>query len=78
MAMHACCFVSCHFVARSFKPLSASLVEPGELMLTDYAKFERPALLHVGFQALDAFRVRLPWQFASRWKVLKGALVVAG
>ncbi len=31
--------------------------EPGELLLSDFSKFERPALLHVGMQALDAFEV---------------------
>ncbi len=39
----------------SFKPLSAALSEPGEFLMSDFAKFERPALLHVGFQAVDAF-----------------------
>lgn len=38
-----------------FKPLSASLVEP-EFLISDFAKFERPMQLHLGFQALDAFR----------------------
>ncbi|KAJ3092989.1 SPS-sensor component ptr3, partial [Quaeritorhiza haematococci] len=38
-----------------FKPLKQALHEP-EFLVSDFAKFERPAELHVGFQALDAFR----------------------
>eukprot|EP00199_Chlamydomonas_sp_CCMP681_P000060 CAMPEP_0119109006 /NCGR_PEP_ID=MMETSP1180-20130426/16736_1 /TAXON_ID=3052 ORGANISM="Chlamydomonas cf sp, Strain CCMP681" /NCGR_SAMPLE_ID=MMETSP1180 /ASSEMBLY_ACC=CAM_ASM_000741 /LENGTH=1022 /DNA_ID=CAMNT_0007094699 /DNA_START=109 /DNA_END=3180 /DNA_ORIENTATION=- len=38
-----------------FQTLEAALSNPGEFLLTDFAKFERPALLHVGFQAVDAF-----------------------
>ncbi|KAJ9113011.1 hypothetical protein QFC22_006107 [Naganishia vaughanmartiniae] len=37
-----------------FKSLRESLKEP-ELFITDFAKFDRPANLHVGFQALAAF-----------------------
>ena len=37
-----------------FEPLSQQLKKP-ELMVSDFAKFERPAQLHVGFQALHAF-----------------------
>ena len=37
-----------------FKPLSTSLKEP-EFLMSDYAKFDRPQQLHVGFQALHAF-----------------------
>lgn len=37
-----------------FKPLSVSLKEP-EFLISDYAKFDRPQQLHVGFQALHAF-----------------------
>lgn len=39
----------------SFKPLSLAIKEPGEFLLTDFAKIDRSAQLHVGFQALDAF-----------------------
>jgi ubiquitin-activating enzyme E1 len=42
----------------SFKPLSVALKEPGEFLLTDFAKIDRSAQLHVGFQALDAFIAR--------------------
>ena len=41
----------------AFKPLSQALEEPGQFLLSDFSKFERPAVLHVGFQALDAFQV---------------------
>jgi ubiquitin-activating enzyme E1 len=37
-----------------FKTLSASLKEP-EFLISDYAKFDRPQQLHVGFQTLHAF-----------------------
>ncbi|EJU06450.1 ubiquitin activating enzyme [Dacryopinax primogenitus] len=38
-----------------FKPLRESLKAP-EYLITDFAKFDRPATLHIGFQALSAFR----------------------
>ncbi len=37
-----------------FESMSAQLEKP-ELMMSDFAKFDRPAMLHVGFQALHAF-----------------------
>ena len=37
------------------KPLKDSLESP-EFFITDFAKFERPAALHAGFQALSQFR----------------------
>lgn len=39
----------------SFKSLRESLKNP-EFLISDYAKFERPAQLHVGFQALHQFQ----------------------
>ncbi|KAM9445161.1 ubiquitin-like modifier-activating enzyme 1 isoform 1-T3 [Clarias gariepinus] len=38
----------------AFKPFSSSISEP-EFLLTDFAKFDRPGQLHIGFQALHAF-----------------------
>ena len=38
-----------------FKPLSEQLQKP-ELLMSDFAKFDRPQQLHVGFQALHAFK----------------------
>lgn len=38
-----------------FKSLRESLKNP-EFMITDFAKFDRPAVLHIGFQALSQFR----------------------
>jgi len=38
-----------------FKPLRQSLAEPGEFLLSDFAKFDWPGQLHVGFQALHQF-----------------------
>uniref|UniRef100_A0AAZ3QDB8 E1 ubiquitin-activating enzyme n=1 Tax=Oncorhynchus tshawytscha TaxID=74940 RepID=A0AAZ3QDB8_ONCTS len=48
-----------------FKPLTASMAEP-EFVLTDFAKFERPGQLHLGFQALHSYqrkhsRLPKPW-----------------
>lgn len=37
-----------------FKPLAERLQKP-EFLITDYAKFDRPMQLHVGFQAYHAF-----------------------
>ncbi|KAL2611067.1 hypothetical protein R1flu_022759 [Riccia fluitans] len=42
-----------------FKPLKEALKEPGEFLLSDFAKFDRPPLLHLAFQALDAFVTEL-------------------
>lgn len=41
-------------VTMSFQSLEAQLAEP-EYFITDFAKFDRPAQLHVGFIALHAF-----------------------
>ena len=37
-----------------FEPFSQQLREP-ECLISDFAKFDRPAQLHIGFQALHAF-----------------------
>ena len=47
-----------------FKPLSQALDDPGEFLLSDFAKMERAGVLHLGFQALDAFQVS-QWLAAS-------------
>ncbi|KAG0577880.1 hypothetical protein M758_5G181300 [Ceratodon purpureus] len=39
-----------------FQPLREALSNPGEFLLSDFAKFDRAPLLHLAFQALDAFR----------------------
>ncbi|XP_014678413.1 PREDICTED: ubiquitin-like modifier-activating enzyme 1 Y [Priapulus caudatus] len=41
-------------VTVSFKSLRESLAAP-EFVISDFAKFDRPAQLHIGFQALDKF-----------------------
>jgi hypothetical protein len=38
-------------------PLAQALETPGEFLLSDFSKFDRPPLLHLAFQALDAFQV---------------------
>ena len=40
------------------RPLSECIAEPGEFLLTDFSKMERPPLLHVAFQALEKFKSR--------------------
>jgi ubiquitin-activating enzyme E1 len=42
----------------SFKPLQEALSNPGEFVLADFAKMERPGLLHIAFQALHQFTQR--------------------
>ena len=41
----------------SFEPFTTQLKRP-ELLISDYAKFDRPQQLHLGFQALHAFAER--------------------
>ncbi|SCV99655.1 LAFE_0A07976g1_1 [Lachancea fermentati] len=41
----------------AFKTLQQSLSEP-EFLFSDFAKFDRAGVLHLGFQALDQFQVR--------------------
>ncbi|KAH9309303.1 hypothetical protein KI387_037214, partial [Taxus chinensis] len=41
----------------NFKPLKEALKDPGEFLLSDFSKFDRPQLLHFAFQALDKFVV---------------------
>ncbi|KND00481.1 ubiquitin-activating enzyme E1 [Spizellomyces punctatus DAOM BR117] len=40
-----------------FDSLKDSLAKP-EFLISDFAKFDRPAQLHIGFQALDAFAAK--------------------
>jgi ubiquitin-activating enzyme E1 len=37
--------------------LTDCLTQPGEFLLSDFSKIERPQLLHVAFQALGQFKV---------------------
>ncbi|KAK8697978.1 hypothetical protein V6N13_114110 [Hibiscus sabdariffa] len=39
----------------NFKPLKDALKDPGDFLLSDFSKFDRPPLLHIAFQALDRF-----------------------
>lgn len=59
------CFLSRVFYHCLQKSLSSSMSEP-EFMMTDFAKFDRPGQLHLGFQAIYAFqkkhsRLPTPW-----------------
>ncbi|KAJ1277398.1 hypothetical protein BS78_04G000800 [Paspalum vaginatum] len=42
-----------------FKTLKEAIKEPGEFLMSDFSKFDRPPLLHLAFQALDKFRAEL-------------------
>ena len=48
-----------------FKPLAESLEEP-EFLITDFAKFDRPAQLHLAFRTLDAY-VKKEGCFPAPW-----------
>ncbi|KAE8729083.1 Ubiquitin-activating enzyme E1 1 [Hibiscus syriacus] len=39
----------------NFKPLRDGIKDPGDYLLSDFSKFDRPPLLHLAFQALDKF-----------------------
>ena len=41
----------------AFRGLEEATASPGEFLFSDFSKLERPALLHAGFRALDAFQV---------------------
>ncbi|KDP22845.1 hypothetical protein JCGZ_00432 [Jatropha curcas] len=43
----------------NFKPLRYALKDPGDFLLSDFSKFDRPPLLHLAFQALDKFILEL-------------------
>ncbi|XP_071717337.1 ubiquitin-activating enzyme E1 1-like [Rutidosis leptorrhynchoides] len=43
----------------NFKPLKEAIKDPGEFLLSDFSKFDRPPLLHLAFQALDKFMSEL-------------------
>ena len=39
----------------NFKTLREAIKDPGDFLLSDFSKFDRPPLLHLAFQALDKF-----------------------
>lgn len=43
----------------NFKPLREALKDPGDFLLSDFSKFDRPPLLHLLFQALDKLIIEL-------------------
>lgn len=59
----------------NFKSLSESLANP-DFVISDYAKFDRPSQLHVGFQALDEF-VALHQELPRSWNKENADEVVA-
>lgn len=42
-------------VTLSFRSYREALADPGELMMSDFAKFDRPALLHLAYRALASY-----------------------
>ncbi|GAB9471689.1 putative ubiquitin-activating enzyme [Globisporangium polare] len=48
-----------------FKSLSDALASPGEFLISDFAKLNRPELLHVAFQALDVYRAQNQGQYPT-------------
>ena len=42
----------------AFKSLRAALDEPGEIMMSDFAKWDRPPVMHLLFRAIQTFRSR--------------------
>mmetsp|Transcript_59 Transcript_59/g.121 ORF Transcript_59/g.121 Transcript_59/m.121 type:complete len:1038 (+) Transcript_59:90-3203(+) len=44
-------------VELNFKPYTEALEDPGEFMLSDFAKFDRPPVLHLAYRALSAYLV---------------------
>eukprot|EP00529_Nitzschia_sp_RCC80_P003907 CAMPEP_0113454200 /NCGR_PEP_ID=MMETSP0014_2-20120614/7742_1 /TAXON_ID=2857 /ORGANISM="Nitzschia sp." /LENGTH=1060 /DNA_ID=CAMNT_0000345601 /DNA_START=215 /DNA_END=3397 /DNA_ORIENTATION=+ /assembly_acc=CAM_ASM_000159 len=75
-------------VTISFETYEKRLEEPGEFMLSDFAKFDRPPLLYKAFKALEEFRVShnggdypTPGDVTACQKVLevvKGQVAAAG
>ena len=45
-------------VTLQYLPLAKARLEPGEFLLSDFAKFGRSELIHLAFMALDAFRTK--------------------
>eukprot|EP00527_Entomoneis_sp_CCMP2396_P002422 CAMPEP_0198150574 /NCGR_PEP_ID=MMETSP1443-20131203/51491_1 /TAXON_ID=186043 /ORGANISM="Entomoneis sp., Strain CCMP2396" /LENGTH=409 /DNA_ID=CAMNT_0043815923 /DNA_START=29 /DNA_END=1255 /DNA_ORIENTATION=- len=45
-------------VTMHFEPYDKKLQEPGEFMLSDFAKFDRPTVLHLGFQAIAEYMAK--------------------
>mmetsp|Transcript_15256 Transcript_15256/g.42239 ORF Transcript_15256/g.42239 Transcript_15256/m.42239 type:complete len:1050 (+) Transcript_15256:121-3270(+) len=45
-------------VTLSFEPYAKKVQQPGEFMLSDFAKFDRPPILHLGFQAIVEYMTK--------------------
>ncbi|XP_023532141.1 ubiquitin-activating enzyme E1 1-like [Cucurbita pepo subsp. pepo] len=43
----------------NFKPLREAINDPGDFLLSDFSKFDRPPLIHLAFLALDKFVTEL-------------------
>ena len=43
-----------------FQTFAEALKNPGDFLISDFAKMDRPPVLHVAFQALDAFQAIPP------------------
>ncbi|TYZ63723.1 hypothetical protein PybrP1_003692 [[Pythium] brassicae (nom. inval.)] len=65
----------------AFQRLESALARPGEFLVSDFAKLNRSELLHVAFQALDAYRAAHDGRFPTPGSLADGdevhALAVA-
>ncbi len=52
-------------VTISFSSYKDALENPSDLMMSDFAKFDRPALLHLAYKALDAYMDQHSMEFPS-------------
>lgn len=63
-------------VTLTFETYEKRLADPGDFMLSDFAKFDRPALLHAAYQGLEAVRAEVgdfptPGDLAACQKVVE-------
>jgi len=68
-------------VVLNFESYEKRLAEPGEFMMSDFAKFDRPALLHAAFQGLEKVRAEMgdlptPGDAAACAKVLEATKAI--
>jgi ubiquitin-activating enzyme E1 len=60
----------------SFETYETKLATPGDIQLSDFAKFDRPFLLHAAFQGLEDYRVANGGEFPSPGDAAAAAAVV--
>uniref|UniRef100_A0A7S4IAX6 E1 ubiquitin-activating enzyme n=2 Tax=Odontella aurita TaxID=265563 RepID=A0A7S4IAX6_9STRA len=52
-------------VTMSFRTYKECLEDPGELMMSDFAKFDRPQLLHLAYRAMAAYAEKNSMQYPN-------------